>query len=306
MTTTTGTATATAAPAGTRPTPSTRSTVEVIDPVHTLEGAGFPVRRPFPVPELPFLDPFLMIDQTGPLLLAPGEAKGAPDHPHRGFEAVSYVIEGAMEYADSAGHRGVTGPGDVQWLTAGAGIVHSNMPSAELLERGGRQHLVQIWVNLPARLKGLPPHTQNHGPGTIPTVPTGDGGELTVIAGSTHGVTGPFDTHLPVLLVHARLAAGGRAEFTVPAHHNAAVYVLSGAAAVPAAALADGRLAVLAQDGERIVVTAPGDAAEVLVLAGEPIGEPVARGGPFVMNTVEELRQAQADFAAGRLGRSTS
>ncbi|MFE0458245.1 pirin family protein [Kitasatospora sp. NPDC058965] len=284
-------------------TATARSTAEVIDPVFTFEGAGFPVRRPFPVPELPMLDPFLMIDQTGPLQLAPGEAKGAPDHPHRGFEAVSYVLEGAMAYADSTGARGVTGPGEVQWLTAGSGIVHSNEPVLDLLVNGGRQHQVQIWVNLPARLKTLPPSAQDHGPGTIPVVRTADGTELKVIAGRSHGVAGPFRTHVPVLLVHAKLPAGGRAEFTVPADHNAAVYVLGGAAALPDAALADGQLAVLGRDGERITVGAPDGPAELLVLAGEPIGEPVARSGPFVMNTAAELRQARLDHAAGKLGR---
>ncbi|MEU9078467.1 pirin family protein [Kitasatospora sp. NPDC048538] len=280
-----------------------RSTTTVIDPVHTFEGAGFPVRRPFPVAELPMLDPFLMVDQTGPLLLAPGEAKGAPAHPHRGFEAVSYLIEGSMDWADSTGRRGTSVAGEVEWLTAGAGIVHSNEPTADLLARGGRQHMLQIWVNLPARLKDLPARSQNQGPDTIPVVRTGDGSAVKVIAGRSHGVAGPFETHLPVLLAHAVLPAGGQVEFTVPAGHNAAVYVLSGAVELPDAPLADGQLAVMAHDGERIAVAAPGGPAEVLVLAGEPIGEPVARGGPFVMNTAAELRQAQLDFSNGKFGR---
>ncbi|MFI6154023.1 pirin family protein [Kitasatospora sp. NPDC051170] len=279
-----------------------RSIAQVIDPVHTFEGAGFPVRRPFPVPALPHLDPFLMVDQTGPLDLAPGEAKGAPDHPHRGFQAVSYVIEGAMAYADSTGARGVTEAGAAQWLTAGSGILHANEPVAELLEHGGRQHQVQVWVNLPARLKTLPASAQDHGPADIPVVRTPDGSSIKVLAGATHGVEGPFRPHTPVLLVHAELPVGGSAEFTVPAGYNAGVLVLSGAAALPDAALADGQFAVLAADGDRITVSAPEVAASVLLLAGEPIGEPIARSGPFVMNTAEEIRQAQADFQAGRFG----
>ncbi|MER7754146.1 pirin family protein [Kitasatospora sp. NPDC097643] len=284
-------------------TAALRSIAQIVEPVHTYEGEGFPVRRPFPGPDLPFLDPFLMVDQVGPVELAPGAAKGAPPHPHRGFETIAYVMDGDIEYADSEGHRGVVPPGAVQWLTAGRGIVHSALPTPEFLASGGRQHNLQIWVNLPARLKATPPRTQNAAAARIPVVAAADGGELKVIAGSTHGVTGPFDTHVPVLVVHARLAAGGRVEFTVPGHHNAAAYVLSGAAAVGGAALADGHLAVFAQDGERFAVEAPDGPAEVLVLAGEPIGERVARSGPFVMNTVEELRQAQLDFSRGLMGR---
>lgn len=191
----------------------------------------------------------------------------------------------------------------MQWLTAGSGIVHEALPTEEFLAEGGLQHMLQIWVNLPARLKSVPPRSQNAEAGDLPVVTTDDGAELTVIAGSTHGATGPFATHTPVLVVHARLAAGARADFTAPAGHNAMLYVMSGEAATPDAELPDGHLAVLAQDGERFTVEARGGAAEVLVLAGEPIGEPVARSGPFVMNTAAELRQAQQDFGLGLMGR---
>lgn len=285
-------------------TAAVRSTTRVVRPFHTFEGEGFPVRRPFPQPELPLVDPFLMVDQVGPHVLGPGEAKGAPPHPHRGFETIQYVIEGAMEDIDSEGHKRVMNPGEVQWLTAGSGLVHLARPTPELLADGGPQHLLQIWVNLPARLKATPPRVQyGSAPGDIPTVVTEDGGaELTVITGSTHGVRGPFETHTPVLVVHARLAAGGRAEFTVPAGHNVMLYVLSGTAATPDAQLPDGHLAILGRDAERFAVEAPGDAAEVLVLAGEPIGEPVARSGPFVMNTAAEIRQAQVDYQRGLMG----
>ncbi|WP_405363128.1 pirin family protein [Kitasatospora sp. NBC_00085] len=295
----TATPTATTAPATATP----RSTVRVVRPVHTYEGAGFPVRRPFPTADLPFLDPFLMVDQVGPVELAPGEAKGAPPHPHRGFETIQYVIAGDIANADSRGHRAVVRGGGVQWLTAGSGIVHEALPTEEFLAEGGLQHMLQIWVNLPARLKSVPPRSQNAEAGDLPVVTTDDGAELTVIAGSTHGATGPFATHTPVLVVHARLAAGARADFTAPAGHNAMLYVMSGEAATPDAELPDGHLAVLAQDGERFTVEARGGAAEVLVLAGEPIGEPVARSGPFVMNTAAELRQAQQDFGLGLMGR---
>ncbi|MFG2874112.1 pirin family protein [Streptomyces sp. NPDC048337] len=280
-----------------------RSTARVIRPFHTFEGEGFPVRRPFPQPELPYLDPFLMVDQVGPHQLAPYEAKGAPAHPHRGFETIQYVIDGAMEDIDSEGNKRVMNPGEVQWLTAGSGVVHLARPTPGLLAEGGPQHLLQIWVNLPARLKSTPPRVQYASPADIPAVPTDGGAELKVIAGTTHGVTGPFGTHTPVLVVHARLAAGGRAEFDVPRGHNAVLYVLSGSAATPDSTLPDGHLAILGRDGERFTVEAPEAAAEVLVLAGEPIGEPVARSGPFVMNTVAELRQAESDYRRGLMGR---
>ncbi|MDV9191887.1 pirin family protein [Streptomyces sp. SR27] len=291
--TTTATATATAE----------RTVARTVRPFHTHEGAGFPVRRPFPTAELPFLDPFLMVDQVGPIDLGPGEAKGAPPHPHRGFETIQYVLDGDIANADSRGHRAVVRAGGVQWLTAGSGIVHEALPTPEFLAEGGHQHMLQIWVNLPARLKGVPPQSQNAEAADLPTVTTPDGAALTVLAGSSHGVTGPFETRTPVLVVHGRLAAGSSAAFTVPAGHNAMVYVMRGAAEVADEHLPDGHLAVLARDGERFTVEAPGEAAEVLVLAGEPIGEPVARSGPFVMNTAAELRQAEKDFRRGLMGR---
>ncbi|MEU3429480.1 pirin family protein [Streptomyces gardneri] len=297
---TTGTATGAATGAA-----ATRTVARVVRPSHTLEGAGFPVRRPFPTGELPLLDPFLMLDQVGPTELGPGEAKGAPAHPHRGFETIEYVLDGAVANTDSRGDSTVVGAGGVQWLTAGSGIVHESLPTPEFLASGGRQHMFQIWVNLPARLKGLPPFSQTAEAAELPVATTPDGTTVTVLAGSSHGVTGPFTTRTPVLVAHARLTPGGRTEFTAPVGHNAAVYVMEGAAAVGGETLPDGHLAVLTRDGERFTVEAagPGTAADVLVLAGEPIGEPIARSGPFVMNTDTELRQAEEDFARGLMGR---
>ncbi|CAM5434316.1 pirin family protein [Streptomyces tanashiensis] len=292
-----------------------RTVARVARPFHTYEGAGFPVRRPFPTEELPFVDPFLMIDQVGPVELAPGEAKGAPPHPHRGFETIQYVLDGDIANADSRGHRAVVRAGGVQWLTAGSGIVHEALPTPEFLASGGRQHMLQIWLNLPARLKGVPPRSQNAEPADLPVAVTPEGAELTVLAGTSHGVTGPFETRTPVLVAHGRLAPGTRAEFTVPAGHNAMVYVMRGEATVSGEHLPDGHLAVLARDGERFTVEAPsatgapaaagapGAVTEVLVLTGEPIGEPVARSGPFVMNTPDELRRAERDFRQGLMGR---
>ncbi|MFC9393029.1 pirin family protein [Streptomyces sp. NPDC057027] len=287
----------------TTPRLAARTVARTTHPFHTYEGAGFPVRRPFPTEELPFLDPFLMVDQVGPVELAPGEAKGAPPHPHRGFETIQYVLDGDIANADSRGHSAVVRAGGVQWLTAGSGIVHEALPTPEFLASGGRQHMLQIWLNLPARLKGTPPRSQNAEAGDLPVAVTPEGAEITVLAGTSHGVTGPFETRTPVLVAHGRLAAGTSAEFTAPAGHNAMVYVMRGEATVAGEPLPDGHLAVLAQDGDRFTVGAPDTAAEVLVLTGEPIGEPVARSGPFVMNTVAELREAERDFRRGAMGR---
>ncbi|MER7537237.1 pirin family protein [Streptomyces sp. NPDC097704] len=285
------------------PRPAGRTVARTARPFHTYEGAGFPVRRPFPTEELPFVDPFLMVDQVGPVELAPGEAKGAPPHPHRGFETIQYVLDGDIANADSRGHSAVVRAGGVQWLTAGSGIVHEALPTPEFLASGGRQHMLQIWLNLPAHLKGTPPRSQNAEAGDLPVAVTPEGAGITVLAGTSHGVTGPFETRTPVLVAHGRLAAGTSAEFTAPVGHNAMVYVMRGEATVAGEALPDGHLAVLAQDGDRFTVEARAEAAEVLVLTGEPIGEPVARSGPFVMNTVAELREAERDFRRGTMGR---
>ncbi|MET9885293.1 pirin family protein [Streptomyces sp. NPDC006430] len=308
MTTTMGsatptTATATATTTATAVATAIRSVADVLQPVHTLEGEGFPVRRPFPTPQIPQLDPFLMVDQVGPVDLGPGEPKGAPDHPHRGFETIAYVLEGDIEYADSTGNRGIVPPGAVQWLTAGAGVVHSAQPTDAFRTAGGLQHNLQIWVNLPASLKGLRPRTQNHGASDIPVVRTLEGSWFKVIAGSAFGVTGPFDTQVPVTVVHASIAPGASADLPAPADRNAAVYVLSGSAVVASNDLADGELAVLANDGATVRVEGGPVGADLLFLAGEPIGEPVFRSGPFVMNTPEEIDRAFDDYAEGSLGR---
>ncbi|MFE2562036.1 pirin family protein [Streptomyces sp. NPDC059352] len=298
------TAPPTAATPPTTPASAPRTVARVVRPLHAHEGAGFPVRRPFPTEELPLLDPFLMLDQVGPTELGPGEAKGAPAHPHRGFETIEYVLDGAVANTDSRGDRTVVRAGGVQWLTAGSGIVHESLPTPEFLASGGRQHMFQIWVNLPARHKGVPPYSQDADASELPVAVTADGSSVTLLAGSSHGVTGPFATRTPVLVAHARLAPGGHAEFTVRAGHNAAVYAMEGAAVVGGEPLPDGHLAVLTRDGERFAVEAPpGAAADVLLLAGEPIGEPIARSGPFVMNTAAELQQAEEDFARGLMGR---
>jgi quercetin 2,3-dioxygenase len=290
------------------PTPATRrSVLAVIAATDTLEGAGFRVRRPFPTRPLDHLDPFLLLDEMGPMELAPGEAKGAPDHPHRGFETVTYLLSGEMVHRDSHGGGGVIRPGEVQWMTAGAGLVHSEMPSAAFQRTGGRMHGFQLWVNLPRAEKLTPPRYQGLGGSTLPTARTADGlAEVKVIAGEALGARAATATHTPILYLHATLRPGGALGLPVAAGWNAFAYVFEGRARVgrDGRAAPAGSMVILKDDGAEVVLAADGDVpAQVLVLAGRPIGEPVARYGPFVMSTEQELRQAFDDYQAGRMGR---
>ncbi|MFM7271925.1 MAG: pirin family protein [Actinomycetes bacterium] len=285
---------------------TSRSGQYVIPAMHAIEGAGFHVRRPFPTPDLPMVDPFLLLDHMGPQDHAPGEAEGAPDHPHRGFETVSYILEGAFEHKDSVGNSGRIGPGAVQWMTAGAGVVHSEMPATEIRTDGGRLHGFQVWVNLPAAAKMIPPRYQDVLAADVPEVEL-DGGRVTVrvIAGDLAGASAAARTHTPIAYWHLRLAPGGRFVGPVPEAWNAMAYVVDGAVLAGGAAAAEGHLVLFAPDGDEVVVVAGDAPADVLLLAGEPIREPVARYGPFVMNTREEILAAFEDYQAGRMGRIT-
>jgi quercetin 2,3-dioxygenase len=283
-----------------------KEVIRIVHAVTTVEGEGFVVRRPFPTAGLDHVDPFLLLDHMGPVEVAPGEAKGAPDHPHRGFETVTYLLDGAMEHRDSVGNHGRLGPGDVQWMTAGAGVVHSEMPSADLQRDGGRLHGFQLWVNLPRRDKMTAPRYQDVPAATIPVVDR-PGVRVRVIAGDALGASGPIDTHSPVLYLHVTIQPGASLEVPVPSGQHALAYVISGVAAFAGADPAnEGDLAVFDTAGDAVAVDAPVGAEEpleVLVLAGEPLNETVARYGPFVMNTRAELVQAAADFQEGRMGR---
>ena len=284
-----------------------RSVLAVITATDTLEGAGFRVRRPFPTRPLDHLDPFLLLDEMGPMESKPGEAKGAPDHPHRGFETVTYLLSGEFVHRDSHGGGGTIRPGEVQWMTAGAGVVHSEMPSAAFQKSGGLMHGFQLWVNLPLAEKLSPPRYQGLGGATLPTASSADGlAEVKVIAGEALGARAATATHTPILYLHATLRPGGTLGLPVAAGWNAFAYVFEGKVRVGR----DGRVApagtmvILKDDGAEVALAADGDAvAQVLVLAGRPIGEPVARYGPFVMTTEQELREAFDDYQAGRMGR---
>ena len=275
-----------------------------------FEGEGFPVRRAFAGVARHLLDPFVHMDQMGEVDYAPGEPKGTPWHPHRGFETVTYMIDGTFQHHDSTGGGGLISDGDTQWMTAGSGLLHIERPPDDLVASGGLFHGVQLWVNLPAADKFTDPRYQDIRGGEVTLLRSPDGGALLrLIAGSLGGHDGPGVTHTPITYVHATVAPGARLTVPWSPDHNALVYVLAGNGTVGSAGrpVRSGQLAVLGDGGH---LTLAADASqdshtpdlEVLLLGGRPIREPVAQYGPFVMNTRDELAQAVEDFQAGRMG----
>lgn len=287
---------------------SIRSVSRIVNSVRTLEGAGFVVQRPFPTNFLPDFDPFLLLDQMGPVELGPGEAKGAPDHPHRGFETVTYMLAGRLEHKDSQGNTGKLGPGDVQWMTAGAGVVHSEMPEDEFARTGGRLHGFQLWVNLPGRDKMMKPRYQDIPAARIPTARTEDGAvTVKIIAGESLGAKAVIDTRTPIMYLHFTLQPGARMVQPVPREYNAFAYVIDGEGRFGSdeRSAAEGQMVLFAKDGDEVSLAAPENAQaplNVLLIAGVPLNEPVVRYGPFVMNTEAEIYQAIQDFRSGRMG----
>ncbi|HMY46327.1 MAG TPA: pirin family protein [Leptospiraceae bacterium] len=278
-----------------------------MDSIRQREGGGFIVRRPFPTQSVSYVDPFLLLDEMGPADYAPGEAVGAPDHPHRGFETVTYMLEGEFQHEDSAGHRGFLRPGDVQWMTAGAGIIHSEEPSEKIMREGGRVHGFQIWVNLPSQLKMTQPRYQEVPGSGIPTAQTEDGlARVRVIAGEALGVRAVIETHIPIVYQDWTLSPGASASVIVPQEQNAMIYVFEGSVAVGDRqnVLEDGQLGVLGL-GDTVQLFGTQTGGRMLLLAGVPTSEPVARYGPFVMNTVEELQTAFNDYQSGKMGEIT-
>jgi redox-sensitive bicupin YhaK (pirin superfamily) len=286
-----------------------RSVSRIVDSVETLEGEGFLVHRPFPSRALSHFDPFLLLDEMGPMDLGPREAKGAPDHPHRGFETVTYMLEGRFEHKDSQGHSGRLSPGDVQWMTAGAGVVHSEMPEKEFRRTCGRLHGFQLWVNLPRHDKMMKPSYQEVPSSKIPVARTREGGvTVKVIAGEALGAQAVIDTRTPIMYLHFTLEQGLKVEQPVPSDYNAFVYVVEGEGlfGLGQKRAKRGQMVLFAQDGDTVSLAASGSAkVEALLIAGLPLKEPIARYGPFVMSTQEEIRQAIEDFQSGRLGAIT-
>lgn len=274
-----------------------------------FEGEGFPVRRAFAGIDLQSLDPFIHMDQMGEVDYAPGEPKGTPWHPHRGFETVTYMIDGIMEHKDSGGGGGSIGGGDTQWMTAGAGILHIEAPPEQLVQSGGLFHGVQLWVNLPRDNKMALPKYQDITGNRVALLSSDDGGALVrVIAGEIAGHQGPGSTYTPIALTHITIAPGAALSLPWNPDFNAVVYVLAGAGTVGAdrRPIRMGQTALLGR-GDTIEVSATradsrSESLELFVLGGKPIREPVAMAGPFVMNTRSEVLQAFEDFQAGRLG----
>ncbi|MFJ3930322.1 MULTISPECIES: pirin family protein [unclassified Streptomyces] len=286
-------------------------------PVHAVttapagfEGEGFPVRRAFAGIDYRHLDPFIMMDQMGEVEYRPGEPKGTPWHPHRGFETVTYIIDGIFDHQDSQGGGGTITDGDTQWMTAGSGLLHIEAPPEHLVVSGGLFHGLQLWVNLPAADKMMAPRYQDIRGGSVRLLTSPDGGALLrVIAGGLDGHQGPGITHTPITMVHATLAPG--AEVTLPWREdfNALAYVLGGRGSVGAERrpIRLGQTAVFGHGGSLTVRAdekqdSPTPDLDVVLLGGRPIREPMAHYGPFVMNTRAELQQAFDDFRSGLLG----
>jgi len=269
--------------------------VKTIVPTRTvLEGGGFKVRRPAAMGSL--MSPFLLLDEMGPANYAPGEAVGAPWHPHRGFETVTYMLAGEMQHEDSVGSKGVITPGDVQWMTAGKGIIHSEMPTKKMMDEGGLMHGFQIWVNLPAKDKMMNPRYQDI---TADQSPIGekDGVWARVVAGECMGVESSLDTVIPITYVHVRMSPNSKLEKSLDDNLNCMLYVFGGDISVGTKSVKDGKLALLSPGSEINITTEQGG--EFLILAGPEINEPIARYGPFVMNTREEIKQAIDDYQRG-------
>ncbi len=284
-----------------------RAVKEVVDAVHAIEGDGMPVRRSFPNETLLDVDPFLLLDHFGPVEFKPGGSGGIPDHPHRGFETVTYILRGRFEHRDSTGNAGIMAPGDVQWMTAGSGIIHSEMPEQEFRRAGGTLEGLQLWVNLPRVDKMMRPRYQHISADRMPTAASADGRvSVKVIAGESLGVSAMIDTRVPIQYLHFTMQPGASVTQPVGADDNVFAYVLSGTGLF-------GPEADPASEGQAVLFAAGGDSAKiavaesateplsVLMLSAAPLNEPVARYGPFVMNTRDEIHKAINDYNEGQL-----
>ncbi len=287
-----------------------RAVLAVTQTPRMLEGAGFEVRRAFAGIDLRLADPFILLDHLGAVEYAPGEAKGAPDHPHRGFETVTSMMDGELEHRDSNGGGGLITDGATQWMTAGAGIVHSEMPTDRIVTRGGLFHGVQLWVNLPRTEKWSPPQYQDLQPDRTVLLATDDAGAVVrLISGELAGHRGPGSTRTPITYAHASVSPGARLRIPWRPDFNALIYVLSGTGTVGAEpqAIGEGQLASLG-DGDFLTITSNvrqdsrSPALELLLLGGAPLREPISWHGPFVMNTRDEIVQAFRDYQTGRMG----
>ena len=283
-----------------------RKILQIITSQSTVEGGGFKVRRPFPTQHVDHIDPFLLLDEMGPADYAPHKAVGAPSHPHRGFETVTYLLSGAMVHEDSIGTRAVIKPGGVQWMTAGSGVIHSELPTDDMMALGGRMHGFQLWVNLSADRKMIPPRYQGYDANELAQTDLPNGGLLKVVAGTVLGVTGPVETTSPMTYAHAAMRANETIEWIPDASHTALVHVFDGEVTVNDQKVVSGQMVVFERSTGTVKIStdvANVESAQVLILGGAPLNEPVVRYGPFVMNTRQEIVDAVNDYQNGVLVR---
>ena len=282
-------------------TTSLREIAGTIQSQRTVEGGGFNVRRPFPTAQLDQIDPFLLLDEMGPADYAPGKAVGAPSHPHRGFETVTYMLSGSMVHEDSTGTKAVIKKGGVQWMTAGSGVIHSELPTDDMMKLGGRMHGFQLWVNLPAAKKMIDPRYQGYEAEEMATVQLANGGHIRVVAGVVHGAKGPVETTSPMTYAHAVLEVGDVVEWLPEEGHTALIHVFDGEARVNESTSVSGEMVVMQRTAGLVRVEATTSAAQILIMGGLPLGEPMVRYGPFVMNTKEEIITAVEEYNDGKL-----
>jgi quercetin 2,3-dioxygenase len=288
-----------------------RSVLQVIKSETTQDGEGVTLNRSFPNSYISEFDPFLLLDEMGPMDLKPGKQKGFPNHPHRGFETVTYLLDGKFEHKDSQGHAGTISAGDVQWMTAGSGIIHSGMPEKEFSKNGGKLHGFQLWVNLPKSSKMVKPRYQEIPSSKIPTGTTKDGNvSVKVIADESLGAKAVINTITPIMYLHFKLEPDASIVQSVPDEYNVFAYVIKGKALFEQSnknnnIVERGNLVIFDKDGKEVYIQAAKDSkdpVELLLIGGIPIREPIARYGPFVMNTQQEIYQAIEDYRSGRLG----
>ncbi len=272
------------------------------DTYKTKEG-GFQIRRAFPSQQLSHLDPFLMLDHMGPMQVEAGEKAGVSPHPHRGFETVTLMLEGELEHKDSEGNQGVIKPLEVQWMTAAHGIIHSEFPSLKFQEKGGTLHGLQLWVNLPAKDKLSKPKYQTLTASEMPMIKFGNASQLQVIAGVYEGEVAKTQIYTPLSYFYINLTSGDQFTHQLNKDWNNYLYVISGNIIVDGSEINEAQIAVLDPNDKLEVTVKSGESAQFIILAGEPIKEPIASYGPFVMNTEEEIYDAVRDYQAGKLGK---
>ena len=293
---------------------SSRSISQIIKSETTQDGEGVTLNRSFPNNLISEFDPFLLLDEIGPTDLIPGKQKGFPDHPHRGFETVTYLLEGKFEHKDSQGHTGIINSGDVQWMTAGSGVIHSELPEKEFSKYGGKLHGFQLWVNLPKSNKMMKPRYQEIPRSKIPTVTTEDGNVIVkLIAGESLGSKAVVDTITPIMYMHFKLESGSSIVQPIPKEYNVFAYIIKGKGIVERnnnnknnnKIIERGNLVIFDKYGKEVYIKAVEDSKiplELLLIGGIPIREPIARYGPFVMNTQQEIYEAIENYRNGQLG----